>query len=138
MTLVAQLADEPQRVVGRGRVLHVDPHEAVRRLRSRDHRLDVALAEVVAELQSEPGRLDADVRVEVVALEGVERRDVLGCDLRGLGLLRDLLAQDVDGREPTGRVQLRDDATRVLQLGTGDVPRRESRARPASGRPEAA
>ena len=87
MTLVAQLAEEPQGLVGRRRVLHVDPHEAVRRLRGRDHRLDVALAEVVAELQAEPGRLDADVRVEVVPLEGVERRNVLGCDRRGLGLV---------------------------------------------------
>ena len=31
VALVAELAEESQRVVGRGRVLHVDPHKAVRR-----------------------------------------------------------------------------------------------------------
>ena len=138
VTLVAQLAEEPQRLVGRGRVLHVDPHEAVRRLGGRDHRLDVALAELVAELQAEPGRLDADVRVEVVPLEGVERRNVLCGDRRGLGLVGDLLAQDVDGRELAVRVEFRDDAACVLELGARDVPRRELLARPASGRPGAA
>ena len=81
--LGAELAAEAERVVRRRRVLHVDPHEAVRRLGRRDHRLDVALAEVVAELQAEGGRLDADVRIEPLALEGVERRDVFGRDRRG-------------------------------------------------------
>ena len=124
VTLCAELADEPQGVVRRRRVLHVDPHEAVRRLGRGDHGLDVALAEVVVELQPEPGRLDADVGVEPVLLEGVERRDVLGRDRCRLVLALDLLPEDVDGRELPFCVQHCDRLARV----------RERRSRRCTGR----
>ena len=125
VTLVAQLAEEPQRVVRRRRVLHVDPHEAVRRLGRRDHGLDVALAEVVAELQPEPGRLDADVGVEPVLLERVERGDVLGRDRGRLVLVLDLLPEHVDGRELPLGVQPCDRLARVRKPRAGDVAGRE-------------
>ena len=70
---LAQLAIEAQRVVGRRRVLHVDAHEAVI-FRGLSHDvLEVRAARVVGEPEAEPGELDADVRVEVLALDLVER-----------------------------------------------------------------
>ena len=84
------------------------------------------LQSVVVELQPEPGRLDADVGVEAVPLEGVERGDVLCRDRRRLGRVHDLLAEHVDGRELPLCIQPGDDAQRVVERGAGDVARGEA------------
>ncbi len=126
VAFVAELPVEAQRVVRRRRVLHVDPDEPVRRLGGGEHAFDVPLAEVVVELQPEPGRLDADVRVETVPLERVQRSHVLVGDLLRLRCLRDLLAEDVDRSQLPRGVQLCDHPLRIGERRAGDVARGEA------------
>jgi len=105
-----QLAVDPKRVVGRGRVLHVDPDEVVALSRVPDDVLEVLAKELVAQVQPECGRLDADVRVERTALEGVDRLAVCTGDRAGLLRVGDLLAEHVQRRELALRVQLEHDS----------------------------
>ena len=80
----AQLTVDPQRVVGGRRVLHVDAHEVLA-LRSVAHDgLEILVEELVAEVQAERGQLHADVRVELLAREGVDRLPVGRGDRAGL------------------------------------------------------
>ena len=73
------------------------------------------------------GRLDADVRVEPVLLERLERGDVRRRAIAWASdRLRDLLAEDVDRRELPCGVQLGDDAPRVGERRAGDVARGEA------------
>ncbi len=76
---LAQLAVEPQRVVGRRRVLHVDPDEVAVAGRGAHDVEEVLAAEVVRELEPERRELDADVRVE---LGLVNRREDVAVRLR--------------------------------------------------------
>ena len=48
------------------RVLHVDPDEVAALRRVPHDPLEIGLAELVREVQAEPGELDADVRVELL------------------------------------------------------------------------
>src|SRR5947209_1354594 len=66
------LAIETQRRVGGRRVLHVDAHEAS----LREHLEHVFPAQLVRELEAERGELDADVRVQALALDRVEHLEV--------------------------------------------------------------
>jgi hypothetical protein len=122
---VAKRAIEVERLVGRARVLHVDADEVAARGRVLDDRDEVRPAELVAEVETETGELDTDVRVEPAALDVGE--DVLvGADDRGCVLLvRDLLAEDVDRRHLALRVHATHRLARVLQLGPGDVTLRQ-------------
>ena len=69
---LAQLPVEPQRVVGRRRVLHVDPHEVAALGGVTNDGLEVPPAELVAELEPEPSELHRDVRVELVLADRLE------------------------------------------------------------------
>ena len=122
MPALAQLAVDAQRVVGRGRVLHVDPDEVPALTSVRDDRLEVLPAEVVPELQPERGGLDADVRVELAAVERLERLSVGRCDRARLVGVRDLLAEDVDRRHLPLGIEAADDPERVVELLARDVP----------------
>ena len=125
MPLVAQLAVQRERAVGRRRVLHVDPHEPAAGRGIDDDRLEVLAAEVVVELEPERRELDRDVRVELLVVEPREHVVVLTRDRARLVGARDLLAEHVDGRELPFRVQPSDDAHRVVERRPGDVARRE-------------
>ena len=65
----AELAVHRERGVGRRRVLHVDADEVVPHARAVHELLQVTLAEVEVEHEPERRRLDADVRVEVPAVD---------------------------------------------------------------------
>jgi hypothetical protein len=125
VTGLAELAVEPQRVVGAARVLHVDAHEVPARGGVADDALEVRAADVVVELEPERGQLDADVRVEAAVLDVGEDVLVGAHDRGGVGLARDLLAEDVDRRHLPLAVQPADGLARVLELGAGDVALRE-------------
>ena len=122
---LAQLAVEPQRVVGAARVLHVDPDEVVARGGVADDALQVRAAEVVVELEPERGQLDAHVRVEAGVLDVGEDLLVGALDRRRLVGRRDLLAEDVDRRHLPLGVQPADGLARVLELRACDVALRE-------------
>ena len=96
--VLAQLAVEPQRLVGRRRVLHVDPDEVAVAGRGAHDLDEVLAAEVVRELEPERGELDADVRVERGLVDRREHVAVRLGDRARLVLVRDLLAEHVDGR----------------------------------------
>ena len=124
-TFLAQVPVHPQRVARATRVLHVDPHEVAALGRMADDGLKVPLAEVVSELQAEPGELDAHVRVEVLALDRLEDVVVGTYDLeRSLGR-GDLLAEDVDRRHPALLVQLLDRSACLRDGLPRDVARRD-------------
>src|SRR5690242_14177721 len=95
------------------------------RSRILDHRTEVVAAEVVRQLQPEPGELHADAGLEAAALDVGEDVLVGADDRRRLLLGRDLLAEHVDRRDLSLRVELADGLSRVLQLGPGDVARGE-------------
>ena len=80
---------------------------------------------IVVDGAGTPRALLRTTDVEVVPFEDVERGNVLRGDRRSLGLVGELLAQDVDGGELAARVQLGNDATRILELRAGDVAGRE-------------
>ena len=117
----SQLPVDTKRVVGRRRVLHVDADEVVPLPGVRDDGLEVLAAEVIAELEPEPRDLDADVGVELLAVERLERFPVGRGDRARLARVRDLLAQDVDRRHLPLGVEAPDDPERVVELLTGDV-----------------
>ena len=96
------------------------------------------MAEVEVELQTERGRLHADVGVEPAALD-VGEHVLIGVDDRQRVLLvRDLLAEDVDRRHLPLGVEPADGLACVLQLGPGDVTLGELLyERPRHGREEA-
>ncbi len=121
MPVSAQLAVQTQRVVGRRRILHVDANEVAARRSVLDDRAQIVAAKLVAELQTEPCELDADVRVEPAALDVGEDVEVGPDDRRGLLLGRDLLAEDVDRCELSFGVAAAHGFAGVLQLGPGDV-----------------
>ena len=104
---VAQLAVEPQRVVGRARVLHVDADEVADLGRVGHDLLEVAAAEAVAELEPERRQLHAHVRVQVVPLDRLEHVAVLADDRHRLVDAGDLLAEDVDRRHLPALVEPR-------------------------------
>jgi hypothetical protein len=89
------------------------------------HVLEVLPAELVAQVQPQRRRLDADVRVEPAALERVDRLAVGAGDPAGLVRIRDLLAEDVEGRELALGIQLVHHQQRVIQLFAGDVALRD-------------
>ena len=109
MPRLPQLAVDPQRVVGRGGVLHVDPDEVAELGRVPDQALEVLAKELVTQVQPECGRLDADVRLERAALEGVDRLAVGAGDRAGLLRVGDLLAEHVERCELALGVQLEHD-----------------------------
>ena len=67
-----QLVVDPQRGVGGRPVLHVDAHEVAVAARNLDQPLDVAVAELLVELQAEVRGLDMDVAVEAELADGRE------------------------------------------------------------------
>ena len=123
---LAQLAIEGERVVGGRRVLHVDAHEVAARRGVDDDRLEVLAAEVEVELEPERRQLDRDVRVEALLVDRARATSwyCAGDRARLVGA-RDLLAEDVDRRELPFRVQLANDAQRVVERRACDVARRE-------------
>ena len=103
--VLAQAAIEGERVVGAGRVLHVDPHEVVARSRVADEPFEQRAADLDVELETEGSELHAHVRVEPVAIDCREHVGVgVGDRLRLLGA-GDLLPEHVDGRELPRGVQ---------------------------------
>ena len=124
-TVAAQLAVEPERLVGCRGVLHVDADEIATRRGVLDDGAEVVATDGVTELQSKPGQLHADVRVEVAALDVREHVLVRAHDRGCLFLVPDLLAENVDRRELPLRVEAPNRLARVFQLGTCDVARRE-------------
>ena len=123
---VAQIAVDRERRVRRRRVLHVDADEVVRaRARRWTSCLEVRSAQRGVELEPERSRLDADVRVEVAAVDLGEHLLVGVRDHVRLRLVRDLLAQHVDRRELAALVQRLDGRRRVGELRPGDVARRD-------------
>ena len=122
---LAQLAVELQRAVGGGRVLHVDAHEVAARGGVADDGLEVLAAQVEIELEPETGQLHRDVRVEPFRVDAGEHVEVLPGDRARLVRARDLLAEDVDRRELPFRVQLANDAQRVVESRSRDVARGE-------------
>ena len=107
---LAQLAVERERVVGRGRVLHVDPHEAFVGAAAAITRSTFARQSSWSSFSPSAVELDADVRVEPVPLDLGEHLHVRVGDRLGLVRVRDLLAEHVDRRQLALRVQLGDDA----------------------------
>ena len=81
---LAQLAVHAERVARAARVLHVDPDEVAALRGMADDRLEVRVAELVREVQPQPGQLDADVRVEVLPLDRLEDVVVGADDLERL------------------------------------------------------
>ena len=96
--LGAQLAVQLERVRGRRRVLHVDPDEVAALGRVADDLEQVRAAELVREVEPERGQLDADVRVEALALDRLEDVVVGADDVLRLAPARRFLAEDVDRR----------------------------------------
>ena len=138
VALVAQLAVQRERAVGRRRVLHVDAHEAAARGGVDDDRLEVLAAEVEVELEPERGELDRDVRVEPLLVDPRQHVVVLARDRARLVGARDLLAEHVDGRELPFRVQPSDDAHRVVERRARRCSATRAAGRRASERPAAA
>src|SRR5205807_5291282 len=77
------------------------------------------------EVEAEGGRLDTDVRVELLVLDRHEDVAVRLGDRARLRLTRDLLPEHVDRRELALAVEPPDDADRILQRRARDVPRGE-------------
>ena len=135
---LAQLAVEPERLVRRRRVLHVDADEVAARRGVLDDGAEVVAAEVVAELQSERGELDADVRVEAAALD-VGEHVLVGADDRGASssFLISSPRTSIVASFPSP-LSAPDRLARVLQLGPGDVALGELlHDRPRHGRKQA-
>ena len=118
----AELAIEPERVVRRRRVLHVDPDEVAVAGRGAHDFEEVLAAEVVREPEAERGQLDADVGVERSLVDRREHVAVRLGDCAGLLLTRDLLAQHVDRRHLPPGVQPADTLHGFRQRRAGDVP----------------
>ena len=125
VAFLAELAIEPQRVVGRRRVLHVDPNKVAVARRGADDVEEVLTAEGVRQIEAERGDLDADVRVERGLVDRGEHVPVRLSDRAGLLLARDLLAEHVDGGHLPAAVQLADALDGLRQRRTGDVARGE-------------
>ena len=87
--------------------------------------LQVALAQVEVEDEPERRRLDADVRVEVAAVDLGQHLLVGRGDRVRLVRIGGLLAEDVDRRHLPARVERANGVRRVLELGPGDVARRD-------------
>ncbi len=125
VAVLAQLAVEPQRVVGRRRVLHVDAHEVAVPAAVRTTSRRFSRQSVVRQPEPERGRLDADVRVERRVVDRREHAAVRLRDRARLLLARDLLAEDVDRRHLPAGVEVAHDGDGLLERRAGDVARRE-------------
>ena len=135
--VLAELAIEAERVVGRRRVLHVDPDEVPVAGRGAYDVEEVFAAEVVRQLEPERGELDADVRVESGLVDRGEDVTICLSDRAGLLLARDLLAQHVDGGHLPAAVQLTDTLDGLRQRCTRRCSARR-RAAPRASAPPAA
>ena len=127
----AELAVQLERVRGRRRVLHVDPDEVAALGRVADDLEQVRAAELVREVEPERGQLDADVRVQALALDRLEDVVVGANDVLGLAPARRFLAEDVDRRHLPLGVELLHDPDGVRDRRPGDVAVRD----PADERP---
>ena len=82
---------------------------------------EVRPAELVREVEPEPGELDADVRVELLALDRLEDVVVSLDDLERLAAARDLLAEHVDRRHLPLLVERSHNVHRVRDRRARDV-----------------
>ena len=138
MAGLTQLTVDPQRVVRRRGIFHVDPNEVVARRRVGDDGDDVVAAQCVVELQAEPRQLHAHVPIQPALLD-VGEDILIGADDRGRFVgVSDLLAEHVDGGHLSRGVEAANGLARVSQLRAGDVPLGELlHERPGDGRQEA-
>ncbi len=100
------------------------PCRCARRCRARRRRprpLREGPTEPEIELQAERGQLHRDIRLELVALDRLERAVIRVRDRLRLCRLGHLLAENVDGRELSLCVQARACMPRVLERRAGDV-----------------
>ena len=102
------------------------------RARPRRHdRLEVVAAELLVELEPEPGQLERDVRVEPLVARSARARRGSPRDRARLVRARDLLAEHVDRRQLPLGVQPRDDAHRVVERAARRCSAPRAAARPA-------
>ena len=123
---LAQRPVEREGVVGRARVLHVDPDEDPPGVRRRARARRRACGRARVELEPEPGQLDRDVGVEAIGLDRLQRSVVALRDRLGLVGLGDLLAEDVDRRAHARGVEPRHDAAGVVERRPCDVRSRDA------------
>ena len=114
-------------------VLHVEGDRGLDLRRARNDPFDQVEGVAAVDVESELRELDADVRRESLPGDPVERRDIYaGCRF-GLLEVRDVLTEVVRARRCTFRVDRADSVNGVLDVFSGDEPKRNFSAK-APGR----
>ena len=117
-----QFVNEVQSALGVGRTFHIDAHKS-RRLhgcRFRHQAGNNVAGQLLVDVQSHVGQLQADVGVEAVGRDGVENLVVEFGAFAGFVGIGDVLAQIVDTDAHASAVDRLSDAYGVGDLGAGD------------------